>query len=89
MNGRSYLGRWDSKPFKWMMFDVGDLVRFKVKGIAKTRYNPNKKIGIVVSVERDMFDSYDGSKEDLVVVRWMPWDKEERMMEFYLEHFNK
>jgi len=72
-----------------MMFDVGDLVRFKVKGIAKTRYNPNKKIGIVVSVERDMFDSYDGSKEDLVVVRWMPWDKEERMMEFYLEHFSK
>lgn len=72
-----------------MMFDVGDLVRFKAKGIVKTRYNPNKKIGIVVSVERDMFDSYDGSKEDLIVVRWMPWDKEERMMEFYLEHLEK
>lgn len=72
-----------------MMFDVGDLVRFKAKGITKTRYNPNKKIGIVVSVERDMFDSYDGSKEDLIVVRWMPWDKEERMMEFYLEHLEK
>ena len=72
-----------------MMFDVGDLVRFKAKGVAKSRYNPNKKIGIVVSVERDMFDSYDGSKEDLIVVRWMPWDKEVRMVEFYLEHFNK
>jgi len=71
------------------MFEIGDLVRFKKTGIARSRYNPNKKIGIVVSVERDMFDSYDGSKEDLVLVRWMPWDKEERMMEFYLEHLEK
>ena len=62
---------------------------FKKTGIAKSRYNSNKKIGIVVSIERNMFDSYDGSKEDLVVVRWMPWDKEERMMEFYLEHLEK
>ena len=72
-----------------MVFDVGDLVRFKVKGIAKTRYNPNKKIGIVVSVKRDVFKSYDNSMEDLVIVRWMPSDKEERMMEFYLEHLEK
>jgi hypothetical protein len=36
-----------------------------------------------------MFDSYDGSKEDLIVVKWMPWDEEERMMEFYLEHLEK
>ena len=71
------------------MFEIGDLVRFKKTGIVRSRYNQNKKIGIVVNVERDMFDSYDGSKEDLVVVRWMPWDEEERMMEFYLEHFNK
>ena len=69
-----------------MMFDVGDLVRFKPSGASKSRYNPNKAIGIVVRIERNMFDSYDGSKEDLIVVRWMPWDKEERMMEFYLEH---
>lgn len=71
------------------MFEIGDLVRFKKTGIVRSRYNPNKKIGIVVSVERDMFNSYDGSKEDLVLVRWMPWDKEERMMEFYLEHLEK
>lgn len=71
------------------MFEIGDLVRFKKTGIVRSRYNPNKKIGIVVNVERDMFDSYDGSKEDLVVVRWMPWDEEERMMEFYLEHLEK
>ena len=69
-----------------MMFDVGDLVRFKPSGASKSRYNPNKAIGIVVRIERNMFDSYDGSKEDLIVVRWMPYDKEERMMEFYLEH---
>jgi hypothetical protein len=71
------------------MFEIGDLVRFKKTGIVRSRYNQNKKIGIVVNVERDMFDSYDGSKEDLVVVRWMPWDEEERMMEFYLEHLEK
>tara|TARA_R110002012_G_C11264194_1_gene568485 strand:- start:98 stop:316 length:219 start_codon:yes stop_codon:yes gene_type:complete len=71
------------------MFDVGDLVRFKKTGIIKSRYSPNKKIGIVISVRRNVFMSYDGSKEDLVVVRWLPWDKEERMMEFYLEHLEK
>lgn len=71
------------------MFEIGDLVRFKKTGIVRSRYNQDKKIGIVVNVERDMFDSYDGSKEDLVVVRWMPWDEEERMMEFYLEHLEE
>jgi len=71
------------------MFNIGDLVRFKKTGIVRSRYNPNKKIGIVISIERDMFDSYGGSKEDLIVVRWMPWDKEERMMEFYLEHLEE
>ena len=71
------------------MFNIGDLVRFKKTGITRSRYNPNKKFGIVVSIERDMFDSYDGSKEDLIVVKWMPWDEEERMMEFYLEHLEK
>jgi hypothetical protein len=72
-----------------MMFNVGDLVVFKNKGIAKSRYSPNKRIGIVISVRRDVFKSYDNSMEDLIVVRWMPWDKEERMMEFYLEHLVK
>ena len=71
------------------MFDIGDLVRFKPSGIVRSRYNPLKKFGIVVDVERDLFDSYDGRKEDLIVVRWMPWDKEERVMEFYLEPLEK
>jgi hypothetical protein len=64
-------------------------VRFKNKGIAKLRYSPDKRIGIVISVKRDVFKSYDNSMEDLVIVRWMPLDTEERMMEFYLEHFSK
>ena len=71
------------------MFEVGDLVRFKRSGIVRSRYNPLKKVGIVVNIERDLFDSYDGSKQDMIVVRWMPWGKEERMMEFYLEHLEK
>ena len=71
------------------MFEVGDLVRFKRSGIVRSRYNPLKKVGIIVNIERDLFDSYDGSKQDMIVVRWMPWDKEERMMEFYLELIEK
>ena len=67
------------------MFEVGDLVRFKRSGIVRSRYNPLKKVGIVVNIQRDMFDSYDGSKQDMIVVRWMPWDQEERMMEIYIE----
>tara|TARA_X000001382_G_scaffold23449_1_gene14327 strand:- start:222 stop:455 length:234 start_codon:yes stop_codon:yes gene_type:complete len=71
------------------MFELGDLVRFKPSGIVRSRYNPNKKFGIIVAIEREMFDSFDGIKQDLIVVRWMPWDKEERMMEFYLELLEK
>ena len=71
------------------MFEIGDLVRFKPSGIVRSRYNPLKKFGIIVAIEREMFDSYDGSKQDLIVVKWMPWDKEERMMEFYLEPMEK
>ena len=71
------------------MFELGDLVRFKPSGIVRSRYNPNKKFGIIVAIEREMFDSFDGVKQDLIVVRWMPWDKEERMMEFYLELLEK
>ena len=71
------------------MFELGDLVRFKPSGIVRSRYNTNKKFGIIVAIEREMFDSFDGIKQDLIVVRWMPWDKEERMMEFYLELLEK
>lgn len=71
------------------MFNIGDLVRFKPSSIVRSRYNPNKKFGIIVDISRSVFDSYDGTKQDLIVVRWMPWDKEEKMMEFYLEPLEK
>ena len=71
------------------MFEVGDLVRFKKSGIVRSRYNPNKKFGIITAIEREMFKSYDGIREDLVTVKWMPWNQEERMMAFYLEPMEK
>lgn len=71
------------------MFEIGDLVRFKPSGIVRSRYNPLKKFGIIVAIERDMFDSYDGTKQDLIAVKWMPLEREERMMEFYLEHMDE
>ena len=71
------------------MFSVGDLVRFKASGIVRTRYNPNKKFGVIVEIERDVFDSYDGEKEDLIYVKWMPWNKTEKLMSFYLELMEK
>ena len=58
------------------MFDVGDLVRFKNKGITKSRYNPDKKIGIVISVRRNVFMSYESHMEYRIWVPWMHWDKE-------------
>ncbi len=68
------------------MFNVGDMVRFKASGIVRSRYNPNKKFGIVTKVERNVFMSYNGTREDMIEVLWMPWNVKERMMEFYLEH---
>jgi len=67
------------------MFNVGDLVRFKPSGIVRTRYNPNKKLGIVIKVERNVFMSYNGTREDMIEVVWLPSQQRERMMEFYLE----
>lgn len=69
-----------------LMFNVGDMVRFKASGIVRSRYNPNKKFGIVTKVERNVFMSYNGTREDMIEVLWMPWNVKERMMEFYLEH---
>jgi len=71
------------------MFNVGDLVRFKRSGIVRSRYNENKRFGIVISVERNVFESYNGDKEDMIEVLWMPWNVTERMMEFYLEPLEK
>ena len=70
------------------MLEVGDLVRFKASGIVRSRYNPRKKVGIITEIKRGVFDSYDGKKEDLVSVKWMPSGETEKMMGFYLEKQN-
>lgn len=68
------------------MFDVGDLVRFKRSGIRRDRMNPNKKFGIVVNIEKGKVRSLWKTREDVLTVRWMPWDKTEKVLGFYLEH---
>ena len=70
------------------MFNVGDMVRFKPSGIVRARYNPLKKFGIIIKIERQQFKSYDGNLDDMVEVMWFPWQKTERIMEFYLEPAN-
>ncbi len=71
------------------MFYVGDLVTLKKKGVAKTRYHPDKKIGIVREVKREVFRSYTGDMDDAITVYWMPLSSHETVMEFYLEHLEK
>lgn len=68
------------------MFEVGDLVTLRSSGVATTRYHPDKKIGIVKSIRRQVFLSYTGDKEDAITVYWMPLDAHETVMEFYLVH---
>jgi hypothetical protein len=71
------------------MFEIGDLVRFKASGIYRGRYNPSKKFGIVIDIHRNLVESLWGDKQDVLIVKWMPWDKEERVMNFYLEHLGE
>jgi hypothetical protein len=71
------------------MFDVGDLVRFKNSNIQRDRLNPNKRFGIVVAVEKNKIKSLWKTREDILIVRWMPWDKTEKVLGFYLEPLNK
>lgn len=71
------------------MFELGDLVRFKPSGIVRSRYNPNKKFGIIIHIERNQFYSHNGMKDDMIEVMWFPWRKTEKMMEFYLEPLEK
>ena len=71
------------------MFYVGDLVALKKKGVAKTRYHPDKKIGIVREVKREVFRRYTGDMDAAITVYWLPLDSHETVMEFYLEHLEK
>ena len=68
------------------MFDVGDLVKFKDKGVVKrNRMKPGKTIALVIAVERDQYWSYTGDMDDRVTVQWMPLGEKESMPEFLLE----
>jgi len=68
------------------MFEVGDLVRFRDKGVVKrNREHPDKTIALVIDVERNVFRTYAGDYDDRIKVRWMPLGKEEAMPEFLLE----
>jgi hypothetical protein len=71
------------------MFSVGDLVVLKTKGVATSRYHPDKKVGIIKSIRREVFLSYTGDKEDAITVYWMPLNTHETVMEFYLEFAEK
>jgi len=68
-----------------VMLSVGDLVTFKRSNIQRDGLNPNKKLGIVLSIKRGAVKSLWGQREDVVIVRWMPWNKTEKVMSFYLE----
>ena len=67
------------------MFKVGDLVRHKASSIQRDRYNPLKKFGIVVAIESQQLKSLWGTKENLIIVRWIPWNKEQKVAEVCLE----
>ena len=71
------------------MFKIGDLVRHKASGIQRDRFNPRKKFGIVVDIKRQQLKSLWGTKEDLIIVRWMPWDEQQKVSEARLEHMDK
>ena len=68
------------------MFEVGDLVRFRDKGVVKrNREHPDKTIALVIEIERNVFRTYQGDYDDRIKVKWMPLGKEETMPEFLLE----
>lgn len=71
------------------MFEVGDLVRYKPSGTYRGRYNPLKKFGIVVAVHNGELESLWGTKQGLIIVRWMPWNNEEKVVEVCLEPLRK
>ena len=67
------------------MFNIGDLVRHKSSGLQRDRENPLKKFGIVVAIHKEQVKSLWGLRQDVVVVKWMPWDREEKLTEVCLE----
>lgn len=71
------------------MFEIGDLVRHKPSGLQRDRENPRKRFGIVVSIEKAAVQSMWGLNQDMITVRWMPWNQEQKLTEVLLEHMVK
>ena len=67
------------------MLNIGALVRHKSSGLQQDRRNPRKKFGIVIAIERQEIKSLWGLRQDMVTVKWMPWDHEEKLTEACLE----
>jgi hypothetical protein len=74
------------KDIGGLMFEIGDLVRFKKEGVVTIlRTNPSKNLGLIVEIEREAYHCYSGDLEDKVTVIWLGMNEKESMPEFYLE----
>ena len=71
------------------MFEIGDLVRHKASGIQRDRDNPLKRFGIIISIENEKAKSIWGVSQSIITVRWMPWNREQKITEACLEHMTK
>lgn len=68
------------------MFEIGDIVRFKKTGVAnKMRAKPGNPLALIVKIDRGVYHTYSGDKEDRIHVIWLNSEVEECMPEFYLE----
>ena len=68
------------------MFEIGDLVKFRSKGVVKAnRETPNKTLALIIDIERNVFRTYRGDYDDRIKLRWLPSGEEESIPEFLLE----
>ena len=72
--------------FGGMMFNIGDLVRFKPSGVRLEYLHPLKRIGIIVSINKGEIKSLWGTTEDRIVVRWLPANQEQVITSVRLKH---
>jgi hypothetical protein len=78
------------KIFGGVMFEIGDLVKLKRKGVCLSfRDHPDKICGLVVEIEREAFYTYEGDYDDRITVKWLLLDLKEELPEFLLEKITK